>query len=103
LASVGRLAAGVAHEIGNPVTGIACIAQNLQHETEAAEIETSAELILSQTDRINVIVQSLINFSRGEQTYHDQLQPVSVLALPQKKPYRYSASPKTSRENSLSA
>ena len=79
LASVGRLAAGVAHEIGNPVTGIACIAQNLQHETEAAEIETSAELILSQTDRISVIVQSLINFSRGEQTYHDQLQPVSVL------------------------
>ena len=79
LASVGRLAAGVAHEIGNPVTGIACIAQNLQHETEAAEIETSAELILSQTDRISVIVQSLINFSRGEQTYHDQLQPVSVV------------------------
>jgi len=80
LASVGRLAAGVAHEIGNPVTGIACIAQNLQHETEAAEIETSAELILSQTDRINVIVQSLINFSRGDETYHDQLQPVSVLS-----------------------
>ena len=78
LASVGRLAAGVAHEIGNPVTGIACIAQNLQHETEVAEIETSAELILSQTDRISVIVQSLINFSRGEQTYHDQLQPVAV-------------------------
>ena len=79
LASVGRLAAGVAHEIGNPVTGIACLAQNLQHETEAAEIETSAALILSQTDRISVIVQSLINFSRGDQTYHDQLQPVSVL------------------------
>ncbi len=78
LASVGRLAAGVAHEIGNPVTGIACIAQNLQHETEAAEIETSAELILSQTDRISTIVQSLINFSRGEQTYHDQQQPVAV-------------------------
>ena len=65
LASVGRLAAGVAHEIGNPVTGIACLAQNLQHETDSNEIEYTAEQILSQTQRINRIVQSLLSFSRG--------------------------------------
>ena len=78
LASVGRLAAGVAHEIGNPVTGIACIAQNLQHETEAAEIQHSADQILSQTNRINLIVQSLINFSRGERSFQNPLESVSV-------------------------
>jgi signal transduction histidine kinase len=33
LASIGRLAAGVAHEIGNPVTGIDFLAQNLLAES----------------------------------------------------------------------
>ena len=78
LASVGRLAAGVAHEIGNPVTGIACIAQNLEHETEADQVAESAQQILSQTQRINRIVQSLINFSRGGNALASAHNEVSI-------------------------
>jgi signal transduction histidine kinase/Na+/proline symporter len=65
LASIGRLAAGVAHEIGNPVTGIACLAQNLAYETDPQEIQHSARDILKQTDRISRIVESLVNFSHA--------------------------------------
>ena len=65
LASIGRLAAGVAHEIGNPVTGIACVAQNLEHESTPQQVTDSAKQILLQTERINRIVESLIKFSRG--------------------------------------
>lgn len=65
LASIGRLAAGVAHEIGNPVTGIASIAQNLQHEHDAETLTASIEDILTQTRRITDIVRSLGSFSRG--------------------------------------
>ncbi len=78
LASVGRLAAGVAHEIGNPVTGIACIAQNLEHETEASQVAESAQQILSQTQRINRIVQSLINFSRGGNALTSVQKDISI-------------------------
>ncbi|PLY17253.1 MAG: histidine kinase [Sedimenticola sp.] len=65
LASIGRLAAGVAHEIGNPVTGIASLAQNLREEPDPAIVSESIEAILQQTKRISSIVQSLMNFSRS--------------------------------------
>jgi len=65
LASIGRLAAGVAHEIGNPVTGIACLAQNLEYETDPEEIRFAAQDILKQTGRISRIVDSLVNFSHA--------------------------------------
>ena len=65
LASIGRLAAGVAHEIGNPVTGIASLAQNLREEQDPEVIQESIDMILQQTQRISSIVQSLMNFSRS--------------------------------------
>jgi len=69
LASIGRLAAGVAHEIGNPVTGIASLSQNLLHESNDPQfVHEGLELILEQTRRISNIVQSLVNFSHGGST-----------------------------------
>ncbi|WPP44081.1 sensor histidine kinase [Pseudomonas sp. AN-1] len=66
LASIGRLAAGVAHEIGNPVTGIACLAQNLREEREGdAEISETCAQIIEQTKRITRIVQSLMSFAHA--------------------------------------
>ncbi len=67
LASVGRLAAGVAHEIGNPITGIASLAQNLRHEDDPAVTKQSIEDIIEQTRRISGILDTLKSFSRGSQ------------------------------------
>lgn len=79
LTSIGRFAAGVAHEIGNPVTGIACLAQNLKLETEDPIILETGEQILTQTQRISRIVQSLVRFAHtGE---HDQLRELSAVDL----------------------
>ena len=68
LASIGQLAAGVAHEIGNPITGIACLAQNLKIETEQPELIEISDEILQQTERVSGILESLVNFAHGGQT-----------------------------------
>ena len=66
LASIGRLAAGVAHEIGNPITGIACLAQNLREEREGdGELTEISEQILEQTKRVSRILQSLMSFAHS--------------------------------------
>lgn len=75
LASIGRFSAGVAHEIGNPVTGIACLAQNLNFETKNPAVLETGEQILIQTGRISRIVKSLMRFAHSgensEQIHHN--------------------------------
>jgi PAS domain S-box-containing protein len=79
LASVGRLAAGVAHEIGNPVTGISSLAQNLKLETDNPDILDTADQIQQQTRRISTILQSLMNFARtGNHAQANRYEPVTI-------------------------
>ncbi len=79
LASIGRFAAGVAHEIGNPVTGIACLAQNLKLETDLPEVLETGDQIVDQTRRINRIVQSLVRFAHtGRQEGPEHFEPLDL-------------------------
>lgn len=83
LASIGRLAAGVAHEIGNPLTGIASIAQNLAHDADQAasdpsELGEQADDILNQVTRINAIVHSLLTFSHEDKISGTSFQNVFI-------------------------
>ena len=85
LASIGRLAAGVAHEIGNPVTGISSLAQNLKYDAEdPATVRETSQQILHLTHRITAIVQSLVSFSHAgrhkeKQQQFEQVEVRSVL------------------------
>jgi Na+/proline symporter/signal transduction histidine kinase len=78
LASIGSLAAGVAHEIGNPLTGIASLAQNLEYETDPAVIQESIVQIRQQIARISDIVRTLVTFSHGGMPSDRQLAPVNL-------------------------
>ena len=79
LASVGQLAAGVAHEIGNPITGIACLAQNLKLESNDKNLQELSEQILIQTDRVSTILQSLVSFTHGGKVDDERIStPVCI-------------------------
>ena len=63
-ASVGRLAAGVAHEIGNPLASISSLVQELQTEQVSAFEKDSLSTINQHVHRIARIVRNLGDFAR---------------------------------------
>jgi two-component system NtrC family sensor kinase len=65
LASVGRLAAGVAHEINNPLTGVLTYASLLlERVQDDAEQRADLEVIVRETKRCREIVRGLLDFAR---------------------------------------
>ncbi|MCX8009764.1 MAG: PAS domain S-box protein, partial [Ignavibacteria bacterium] len=64
LAVIGQLAAGVAHEIGNPLASISSIVQLLQRKTRDNFQLEQLSNIKSSIDRISKIVHELVDFSR---------------------------------------
>jgi two-component system NtrC family sensor kinase len=78
LASIGRLAAGVAHEINNPLGGILAFTQILMNE-QAQDDEDRRECLQEierSALRCKAVVESLMRFSR--QSAHDEVGPVSL-------------------------
>lgn len=65
LASVGRLAAGVAHEINNPLTGVLAFA-DMMREKENLDDQDREDLalIIRETKRVREIVRGLLDFAR---------------------------------------
>jgi len=64
LASVGTLAAGVAHEIGNPLAGVQGLLDALEHETDPERVRGFRGLIRKELERIDRIIGDLSAFAR---------------------------------------
>ena len=74
LSSLGRMAAGIAHEINNPLAGILLYSSNLVKKVpETGPLKKGLEVIIHETIRCRGIIQDLLEFSR-------QREPVRTLA-----------------------
>ncbi len=76
LAAVGQLAAGVAHEINNPLTAVIANSQLLQRSLPPdSDLQESVELIMIAGGRAAQVVRNLLDFARKEQY---RLEPTDV-------------------------
>ena len=85
LAALGAMAAGLAHEIRNPLAGIKGAAQFLQGETLPDQGQTMLNVVIQEADRLNSVVSQFLEYARPFtlQTDHDHVNAMAshVLAL----------------------
>ncbi len=65
LASIGQMAATLAHEIKNPLSSIKSITQSLEEQIEDTEIKQDLGVVVHEVDRLNHSVNQLLSFARA--------------------------------------
>jgi two-component system NtrC family sensor kinase len=80
LVAIGQLAAGVAHEINNPLTGILAFAEDLADNLPPeGEPQEDVKVIIRETKRCRDIVRNLLDFARQEAPKLEVMDPNQVV------------------------
>jgi signal transduction histidine kinase len=78
LSSLGQLAAGVAHEIRNPLNAISLAAQRLQSGGTKEKLERISHIIRDEIKRLNKIVEDFLSLSRNNRF---EFKTISITGL----------------------
>ncbi len=81
LVALGELAAGVAHEINNPINGIINYAQMLANKSPQGSREHDVSCrVIKEGDRIANIVSSLLSFARAVNTAKERVRITDIMS-----------------------
>lgn len=64
LAAVGKLAAGIAHEIRNPLASISGSVQLLSHQAGTEEDKKLFNIVIKETDRLNMLITEFLDYAK---------------------------------------
>jgi signal transduction histidine kinase len=79
LASMGQLAAGIAHEVNNPLGVVIMYAHFLMEQIgDRPELRDDLTMVVEQADRCKKIVSGLLNFARQNKVEHDRVNLVEL-------------------------
>ncbi|MBX3324595.1 MAG: ATP-binding protein [Nitrospira sp.] len=78
LAGIGSFAAGIAHDINNPLQLILGLAENLVEETDLNEVHLQARDIIDAVKRTTAICRDLTSYSRRTSLRHEGLVSVNA-------------------------
>lgn len=78
--SIGTLAAGIAHEVGNPLASISALVQVAQRSSKDPFVNEKLSLVKSQITRISKIIRDLVDFSRPS-NYELELTDINKVIL----------------------
>jgi len=77
--SLGRMAAGIAHEINNPLAGILLYSSNMSKKVPQGDpLEEGLNIIIKETQRCKTIIQGLLEFARDREP---QKVPADINAI----------------------